>query len=212
MLGFSAAILILARVSGQRVKIFNIINCGYPESLVGSLRDGTDLKNRPTLARWLQERRPLIVMPPSIGTDLGVHEFADVTRHNLGCRAIHGFLDTCGTTGTYVNFAGVSIQSEENIKGQLDLLIPHLHFAMINIWRKQCLESNAVLTNRERQLLHLVSLGRTNRQIAADWNRSVATVRNLLHTLMARLGASRRSELVIIALEIGSLGVNFFSE
>lgn len=55
------------------------------------------------------------------------------------------------------------------------------------------------LTEREVQLLRLVSRGLTNRQIAEQTGLADATVKTYLHNAMSRLGAQTRTRAVIIA-------------
>ncbi|HEU5474580.1 MAG TPA: AAA family ATPase [Actinophytocola sp.] len=60
-------------------------------------------------------------------------------------------------------------------------------------------------TPRERAVLHLVALGRTNRQVGDELFISEKTVSVHLTRIMAKLGAARRAEAVAIALERGLL-------
>jgi DNA-binding CsgD family transcriptional regulator len=59
------------------------------------------------------------------------------------------------------------------------------------------------LTPRERAVLDLVALGRTNRQVGEELFISEKTVSVHLSRLMAKLGASRRAEAVAIAYDRG---------
>jgi two-component system, NarL family, response regulator DesR len=61
------------------------------------------------------------------------------------------------------------------------------------------------LTPRERELLHEVTTGAGNADIAARLNLAEGTVRNYLSTAMAKLGARNRSEAANIARERGWL-------
>jgi DNA-binding CsgD family transcriptional regulator len=59
------------------------------------------------------------------------------------------------------------------------------------------------LTEREREVLALVSRGRGNQEIAADLVVSEATVKTHMNRLLSKLGASSRAQLVVIAYESG---------
>lgn len=54
----------------------------------------------------------------------------------------------------------------------------------------------SALTPRERELVELVRLGRTNPEIAQQLSKSRATVRNQLHSVYEKLHITRRSELI----------------
>ncbi|MDX8033438.1 response regulator transcription factor [Lentzea sp. BCCO 10_0856] len=61
------------------------------------------------------------------------------------------------------------------------------------------------LTPRERELLHEVTTGASNADIAARLNLAEGTVRNYLSTAMAKLGARNRSDAANIARDRGWL-------
>jgi DNA-binding NarL/FixJ family response regulator len=60
-------------------------------------------------------------------------------------------------------------------------------------------------TPRERSVLRLVALGRTNRQVGEELFISEKTVSVHLSRIMAKLGAARRAEAVAIAYDRGLL-------
>jgi DNA-binding NarL/FixJ family response regulator len=62
------------------------------------------------------------------------------------------------------------------------------------------------LTPRELEVLALMKLGRTNRQIAADLVISLGTAKNHVEHIIAKLGVSDRTQAVVKALELGILG------
>jgi DNA-binding NarL/FixJ family response regulator len=59
------------------------------------------------------------------------------------------------------------------------------------------------LTPRETEVLGQLALGKTNRQIAEDFVVSVGTVKNHVEHLIAKLGASDRTQAVVLALKMG---------
>lgn len=63
------------------------------------------------------------------------------------------------------------------------------------------------LTPRELEVLGLMKLGLTNRQIAADLVISLGTAKNHVEHIIAKLGVSDRTQAVVKALELGILGL-----
>jgi two-component system, NarL family, response regulator DegU len=63
------------------------------------------------------------------------------------------------------------------------------------------------LTPRELEVLGLMKLGRTNRQIAADLVISLGTSKNHVEHIIAKLGVSARTQAVVRALEVGILEI-----
>ena len=61
------------------------------------------------------------------------------------------------------------------------------------------------LTPRELEVLGLMKLGRSNREIAADLVISLGTAKNHVEHIMAKLGVSDRTQAVVKALELGIL-------
>jgi ATP/maltotriose-dependent transcriptional regulator MalT len=63
------------------------------------------------------------------------------------------------------------------------------------------------LTERETEILRLIVLGRSNREIAGELYISLGTVKKHVENIMAKAGVSRRTELVPFAVGIGVLAM-----
>ena len=59
------------------------------------------------------------------------------------------------------------------------------------------------LTPREVEVLRLVSGGRTNARIAEELLISTSTVKNHVQRILAKLGASDRTQAAVMAVELG---------
>ena len=59
------------------------------------------------------------------------------------------------------------------------------------------------LTDRERRILELIAMGYTNNAIATELHFSVATVKQVIGAILAKLGAQSRTEAVTLALQQG---------
>ncbi|KAA8884187.1 response regulator transcription factor [Nocardia colli] len=55
------------------------------------------------------------------------------------------------------------------------------------------------LTERENQILHLLELGLSNKEIADKLCIGIPTVKNHVHSLLAKLGVRRRADAVVVA-------------
>jgi two-component system response regulator DegU len=64
------------------------------------------------------------------------------------------------------------------------------------------------LTPRELEVLGLMKLGRSNREIAQDLVISLGTAKNHVEHIIAKLGTSDRTQAVVKALELGILGLS----
>jgi DNA-binding NarL/FixJ family response regulator len=61
------------------------------------------------------------------------------------------------------------------------------------------------MTKREREVLHLLTMGKTNKQIALELNISDFTVRDHVSSLLRKQGVTSRMQL--IAMQAQQLGV-----
>ena len=69
--------------------------------------------------------------------------------------------------------------------------------------RAKKVELSTPLTPREMEVLELMSLGKTNRDIANEFVISVGTTKNHVEHIIAKLGVSDRTQAVVQALEMG---------
>ena len=80
-------------------------------------------------------------------------------------------------------------------RARLDVAIPGRH----------PLDATTVLTPREAEVLGLLARGRTNRQVGAELYISEKTASVHVSNILAKLGASGRTEAVAIAAQRGLL-------
>jgi DNA-binding NarL/FixJ family response regulator len=90
-------------------------------------------------------------------------------------------------------------------------LLRRLATETVAVGRARTVHSGApieALTPRELEVLGLMKLGRTNRQIAQDLVISLGTAKNHVEHIIAKLGVSDRTQAVVRALELGILGLS----
>ncbi|MEU4179571.1 LuxR C-terminal-related transcriptional regulator [Streptomyces sp. NPDC026589] len=68
-------------------------------------------------------------------------------------------------------------------------------------------EALALLTNREREILVLIAQGNANRQVAKELGISEKTVKNHLSAVFAKIGASDRTQAVVMGIRCGFLHI-----
>jgi DNA-binding NarL/FixJ family response regulator len=88
------------------------------------------------------------------------------------------------------------------------LIAPNITARLLSTFAKSASASPprrpvAPLTDREEEILLTIARGRTNREIAADLNVSLSTVKSHLSSIMGKIGARNRVELAIWAYETG---------
>jgi NarL family two-component system response regulator LiaR len=73
-------------------------------------------------------------------------------------------------------------------------------------------QDEASLTEREKEILQQMALGRTNQQIADDLVLSERTVRTHVTNILAKLGLSNRTQAVLYALKEGIAHIDYTRE
>jgi DNA-binding NarL/FixJ family response regulator len=68
--------------------------------------------------------------------------------------------------------------------------------------------ANRDLSPREAEILRLIAHGRTNEQIARELHLSTSTVKNQVHRILSKLGASDRTQAVVMAIEMGLISIS----
>ena len=94
-------------------------------------------------------------------------------------------------------FRGAGADFSERDRGLLTLLRPHLHEAYRAAERRR--SDTPELTQRQRELLHLVADGYTNAQIGRRLGLAEGTVRKHMENIFARLHVSSRTAAVVRA-------------
>jgi DNA-binding CsgD family transcriptional regulator len=204
LVGHRAMVAAVGRISQDDCAVRHAWNFGCPPDLFGDITSEGAKASQPTLKRWLKAEAPIFidaVEGESKGTNVGLA----LARHKLECFAVHGIVDGGGSLGSCVAVFGLDPKDRVRVTEGLRLVVPYLHAALMRLCRERSLQATRMLTERERQLIRLVVEGHSNPQIARQWSRSVATVRNLLHVLMSKLNVSSRAQLAVIAIQTGLL-------
>jgi DNA-binding CsgD family transcriptional regulator len=174
------------------------IALNYPDELFSKVHEVVNISDRSLLARWYMERKPQII-------ELGRNEHLLSTMERLEMEvfgfnnfAAHGVVDLDGKRGSYISFASVPGELGPHQEFLLELMVPHLHQVLVRILHRQRYAhtfSNAqLLTPKEQVVLRWLAAGKSNPEIAALLNRSVSTIRNQVHSILGKLGASSRAE------------------
>lgn len=198
---------VIGRVDLEHLEILRFLGVDYPDPLRQLLPTTLNLKERPVVARWLKTREPQVVRLPDDASLMSVREQSEIKTFRLGRLAIHGVVDLNARTGTYFSFGQVADDIPASVvAATLRLITPSLNQALMTVHQssRRCpAEGFDDLSPTERDLLHWIVAGRTNLQIALLRGRSVATIRNQLHSAFAKLGVTSRVEAARLVLNEG---------
>lgn len=194
---------VIGRVDLEHVEVLRFVGVDFPAAAQQHVSSALNLDERPVIRRWLQTREPQVIQLPDDAPVTSVRERYEIETFNLGRLAVHGAVDLHARTGSYLSFGRVPTSiPRSHILAVLRMITPPLHQALMSAHFAGRIESSAyaTLTPTERDLLKWVAAGRTNDEIARLRGRSVATVRNQLHSAFLKLGAGSRAEAVRLSL------------
>lgn len=193
-------VAVIGRVDLEHLEIRSFVGVDYPEAALKRLPMTLNLRERPVVRHWLQTRQPLVLQLPDDADLMSDRERFEIDTFGLGRLAIHGVVDLTAKTGSYFSFGQVPMcANRQELLATLRLIIPLLHQALMAIHQAQHSHARSplfTLTPAERELMAWVTAGRTNSEIAQLRERSVATVRNQMHSAFVKLGAANRTEAV----------------
>ena len=122
----------------------------------------------------------------------------------------YGVMEPGASIGSLFSFAGSSQKTSRRHIVFLELIIPHLHQALIRILREK--KKKGILTEtgialplsvREEEMLNWLKMGKTNWEISVILNISGRTVKFHVHNIMRKLNAVTRGHAVAKAMELG---------
>jgi len=190
-------------LSGHRVQMQTLITSGHSPEFVASRRSTFDLKLRGCFT-WLVSTRRAVLMERTGAIDAaGMQvsptecELDDLERFALGALASHGVIDPFTKTGTYLGFSGVPTARPAQLLASLELISPVLHTLYLQTKPFSiAAEDVTSLTDRQRDLADLAALGLSDKEIGSRLGISDHTVGNHFRAIYARLGISKRSQLI----------------
>jgi DNA-binding CsgD family transcriptional regulator len=159
------------------------------------------------MARWCAEEKPQLFEESAQQVD---SSFLDVfRRYDLRNIAAHGVRTRDGAS--YFSFHRIPERLTARHADILWLLAPHMHMALQRV-------SNSVsrpfsgshaprerISRRETQVLRLIALGKTDREIAAILCCSPKTVAHHVEHILEKLGARNRAHAIYKSIELGIL-------
>jgi DNA-binding CsgD family transcriptional regulator len=190
-------------LSGHRVQMQTLITSGHGAEFVASRPCTFDLKLRGCLA-WLVSSRRAVLLDRTGAIDAAgmrvsptERELHDLEQFSLGALASHGVIDPFTKTGTYLGFSDVPTAQPARLLASLELISPVLHTLYL---QTKPFSISAVdvtsLTDRQRDLADLAALGLSDKEIGSRLGISDHTVGNHFRAIYARLGISKRSQLI----------------
>jgi DNA-binding CsgD family transcriptional regulator len=143
-----------------------------------------------SFAKSPQEKR-FIAEATAIGLGQGISFSAISARQNMG---------------SLVSVTGETITHNIRLVEMINCLTPHLHHAMLRVANLAPLSSSAMqLSNREHDIFHWMSRGKTNWEIATILEISERTVKFHVANIIRKLNANNRTHAIVLGLQHSQL-------
>ncbi len=193
--------------------ITHSVNVGFPETYAHQQIGSNGSVRSPLIRSWLHQkvRYPVFF---DTGSEALIQTLTDrswinaLHAHEITTLAAHGQLDVSGVGMSYFCFSGVDI-TDASISTTLKSVVPHLHIAISHPqFRRQPhheahIKKASTLSIREKEVLNLVCIGKTNGEIADILGISAWTVKIHVKNFMTKLDVSTRGHAVAKALRHG---------
>lgn len=191
----------LGQLHAGGVNLDYVVTVDYPIGHIEAIRNRAGAIDTPILRRWLTLREPLLFDTQNPWLDTPENWRTSFQRHNLRNIAAHGVIDAERCLGTYHSFYRIPGQLGEHHLVMLRRLTPLLHEVLCRVignleTQRKYTKALAVLTAREREVLHWLMLGKTNRQIARLAALSENTVKHHLTACFRKLPVENRVQLI----------------
>lgn len=121
----------------------------------------------------------------------------------------HGICSRGGVISAFFCFSRLTGQMSSTQAYLLQLLVPHLHAALIRVMSDQPMSGVALkpvlnlITVREREILQWIHRGKTNWEIASILDISPLTVKNHVQNILRKLNVQNRSHAAVKASQLG---------
>jgi DNA-binding CsgD family transcriptional regulator len=185
--------------------VLDVVNAGFPTAFVTDVVDGRGRISSPVIRRWLMGDAP-VYFDESLCEDFVEDDdarwLAMFRQHGLRNLSAHGIKDLHGGATSYFCFAGVPDDGPWRQR-MLQLVVPHLHAALRAHYRLKNRAQEVELSGREREVLQLVCVGKTNEAIGSILGISPWTVKVHVRNFMAKLNVSTRGHAAALAMKNG---------
>ncbi|MGV3583194.1 MAG: XrtB/PEP-CTERM-associated transcriptional regulator EpsA [Methylophilus sp.] len=176
---------------------------------------------RSALNVWNKFGMPIFVTNQTLAMDgnnfsiINVDE-ALLINSELKSFVVHGFGDSRTRISTVVMFGRLSCPIDAHTAYLLELIMPHLHCALIKVTANRSgmdvvLNHNHLLkkiTKRESEILQWLHMGKTNWEISSILDISPLTVKNHVQNILRKLDVENRGQAAVKAAKLGLVTVN----
>ena len=188
-------------------RIVEAVNLSFPTAFMNGFVAEDKHCACPAMRRWVETRSPVFVDPESPLLLPGDRAWlAKGERFGIRNVAIHGVMSLSQEHACYFTFGNLETWNRE-AAFMLQVLVPHLHYALTHVEEFGNKRPKKILTEREQEVLKWICGGKSNSEMATILGISSWTVKIQVSNLLAKLNASTRGHAVAKAISFGLIEV-----
>jgi DNA-binding CsgD family transcriptional regulator len=192
-------------IRASDLRVDRRLSLGFPDCYVHSLigRDGRI--SSIAAQRWLKTRRPVCVgIDPHDDEQSLPLTTREPAADPIGRKYLlgHGVASPGRAWVTYFEVAGVERWSASSCR-IMEMAVPHLQSALTTVDFFSRTTPEVSLSDREKEVLTWICLGKSNSQIAHILEISAWTVKIHVGNILSKLSAANRSHAIVRAIEYG---------
>lgn len=198
---------------GLRIHKWAVVDCVV--SYLQEIRQPSGYIRGGAVDLWLQQRVPVVYDAQTAASAADVAWVELFRRFELGNMVFHGVQDHRLSQFTYLSLYRLPSPATRRLD-RITHIAPHLHTVLTRLLRISGVGPTAIadtvavvpLTEREREIVRWLQLGKTNWEIGQILRISDKTVKNHVHNIFAKAGVRNRVQLINKAIELSWIAVS----
>jgi DNA-binding CsgD family transcriptional regulator len=207
VLPHGALICGLGHLHAGGVGLDYLVTVDYPTEHIEAIRNRAGAIDTPILRRWLTTQAPVMFDADEPWPETPKVWLESFRRHQMQNVVADAVYDHVRCVGTYHSVYRLPPPLTAHHADTLHSLVPAMHDALCRVIQRATVGESlgmavAAMSERERQVIHWLRLGKTNAEIGLLVNLSENTVKHHLTNIFDKFGVSNRAQLVRNLLEI----------
>jgi DNA-binding CsgD family transcriptional regulator len=198
-------------INGNDLHVLKIVHDNFPLDYIKELAQSDQIFQSPLVNEWHATRRPVFFQSNRDESRYPPHWVSLFNKYNLQNILAHGKIDVVNGFYSAFSFFGVPDEITERHANVMELLIPHLHVALITALRPLLLaestraESSPPFTPAQQIILYWMQQGKTDWETSKILGLSERKVKYQVRQILGKLNATNRTQAVGKTLNAGLL-------
>lgn len=199
----------MGRIHRAGVAPIKLFAWNFPAEYLQSLKHAAGLYTSPIMKNWLASGEVQLLDPAeTAGVSLDRDWLERFEASGLKNIAAHGVCDYTRQHASYFSFHQIPGVLGERHRFLLNILVPHMHTALLRVLQKikadaRAARTDRALTTRELEVLAWVCEGKTSAEISAILGVARSTVRNQIQSILVKLRVNTRAQAAAKAIKKG---------